>query len=194
MSIDDTQKRKRKYSGGQREHTDEDKYRTRMQTSTMNRFGRITIKRLFLGIVIVIVLIKLWQLFPSQSPRRESAPPDARAELPKWRYTNNPQGTTEERLNKLINTLTSGEELWFKRPEDDAELERSRVAWQSPVPKVQSVYKSSGSLTFKDGHFILQGKRLRILSGAMHYFRVVPQYWEDRMDKMKACGLNTLET
>ncbi|MBD2870852.1 beta-galactosidase [Paenibacillus sp. IB182493] len=28
----------------------------------------------------------------------------------------------------------------------------------------------------------------------MHYFRVVPEYWEDRLRKLKACGFNTVET
>ena len=40
--------------------------------------------------------------------------------------------------------------------------------------------------------FVLDGKKLRILSGSIHYFRVVPEYWEDRLLKMKACGLNTI--
>lgn len=35
---------------------------------------------------------------------------------------------------------------------------------------------------------------IQILSGAIHYFRVVPEYWEDRLLKLKACGLNTVET
>ena len=34
----------------------------------------------------------------------------------------------------------------------------------------------------------------RIISGAVHYFRVVPEYWEDRLLKLKACGFNTVET
>lgn len=42
--------------------------------------------------------------------------------------------------------------------------------------------------------FILDGKPFRILSGAIHYFRVVPEYWKDRLLKLKACGLNTVET
>ncbi|XP_071095299.1 beta-galactosidase-1-like protein 2 [Haliotis cracherodii] len=50
------------------------------------------------------------------------------------------------------------------------------------------------SVSFSKGHFVLGGKTLKILSGAMHYFRVVPDYWKDRMLKMKSCGLNTLET
>jgi len=42
--------------------------------------------------------------------------------------------------------------------------------------------------------FTYDGKPVRILSGAIHYFRVVPEYWKDRLLKLKACGLNTVET
>lgn len=42
--------------------------------------------------------------------------------------------------------------------------------------------------------FVYQGKPTLILSGAIHYFRVVPEYWEDRLLKLKACGFNTVET
>lgn len=42
--------------------------------------------------------------------------------------------------------------------------------------------------------FFLDGAPFRILSGAMHYFRVIPEYWEDRLSKLKAMGLNTVET
>ena len=42
--------------------------------------------------------------------------------------------------------------------------------------------------------FLLDGKPFRILAGAMHYFRIHPALWEDRFRKMKALGLNTLET
>ncbi|SEO89768.1 beta-galactosidase family protein [Paenibacillus sp. OV219] len=42
--------------------------------------------------------------------------------------------------------------------------------------------------------FYYNGEPARILSGAMHYFRIVPEYWEDRLLKMKACGFNTVET
>ncbi|CAF4358461.1 unnamed protein product [Rotaria sp. Silwood2] len=34
----------------------------------------------------------------------------------------------------------------------------------------------------------------RIFSGSLHYFRVLPQSWPDRIKKMKAAGLNTIET
>lgn len=35
---------------------------------------------------------------------------------------------------------------------------------------------------------------VRILSGAMHYFRIHPACWRDRIVKLRQCGLNTLET
>lgn len=42
--------------------------------------------------------------------------------------------------------------------------------------------------------FYLDGKPFKILSGSIHYFRVVPEYWRDRLLKLKAMGLNTVET
>ena len=42
--------------------------------------------------------------------------------------------------------------------------------------------------------FFLDGQPLKVLSGAMHYFRTLPEYWEDRLIKIKQVGLNTVET
>jgi len=42
--------------------------------------------------------------------------------------------------------------------------------------------------------FYYQDKPIQLISGAAHYFRTVPEYWEDRLLKLKACGLNTVET
>ncbi|NLM50774.1 MAG: beta-galactosidase, partial [Clostridiaceae bacterium] len=42
--------------------------------------------------------------------------------------------------------------------------------------------------------FYKDGEKIRIFSGAIHYFRVMPQYWEDSLKKLKACGFNTVET
>lgn len=50
------------------------------------------------------------------------------------------------------------------------------------------------TLTTSSTQFLLDGKPFRILSGALHYFRVVPEYWRDRLEKMRAFGLNTVET
>lgn len=50
-------------------------------------------------------------------------------------------------------------------------------------------------------NLIVQGKSLyinnepiQLISGAIHYFRIVPEYWEDRLLKLKACGFNCVET
>ena len=50
------------------------------------------------------------------------------------------------------------------------------------------------AITFSGRDFVVRGTKMKLLSGAMHYFRVPPAYWEDRMLKLKAMGLNTLET
>ena len=42
--------------------------------------------------------------------------------------------------------------------------------------------------------FYLDGNPFRIISGGMHYFRVLPEYWEDRLLKLKALGCNTVES
>lgn len=43
-------------------------------------------------------------------------------------------------------------------------------------------------------NFYLDGKPFQIISGAIHYFRIVPEYWRDRLEKLKAMGCNTVET
>lgn len=30
--------------------------------------------------------------------------------------------------------------------------------------------------------FYLDGEKVKIISGGMHYFRVVPEYWKDRLE------------
>ena len=42
--------------------------------------------------------------------------------------------------------------------------------------------------------FLLDGKPHRVLSGAVHYFRVHPDQWAHRIAMARAMGLNTIET
>ncbi len=46
----------------------------------------------------------------------------------------------------------------------------------------------------KGDRFCLDGEPFNIYSGAMHYFRTLPEYWEDRLLKLKLAGFNTVET
>ncbi|MEV8437909.1 glycoside hydrolase family 35 protein [Actinosynnema sp. NPDC051121] len=48
--------------------------------------------------------------------------------------------------------------------------------------------------TIGERDFLLDGRPFRVLSGALHYFRVHPDHWADRIDKARRMGLNTIET
>ncbi|MEA9986243.1 beta-galactosidase family protein [Subtercola sp. RTI3] len=50
--------------------------------------------------------------------------------------------------------------------------------------------------TFEIGaeHFLLNGSPYRVMAGALHYFRVHPDQWADRIHKARLMGLNTIET
>lgn len=50
------------------------------------------------------------------------------------------------------------------------------------------------NLTYDKHGFYLDGKPFRIISGAIHYFRVPKDYYYDRLLKLKQCGFNTVET
>ena len=50
-----------------------------------------------------------------------------------------------------------------------------------------------GLFEIKDD-FYLNGEKFQVISGSIHYFRVVPEYWRDRLLKLKAMGCNTVET
>ena len=45
-----------------------------------------------------------------------------------------------------------------------------------------------------DRQVIFNGKVQPVLSGAVHYFRTLPEQWHDRLLKLKCCGFNTVET
>lgn len=49
-------------------------------------------------------------------------------------------------------------------------------------------------LEIRSGNFYLNDEKLTIYSGAMHYFRIPAEYWEDRLLKLKQAGFNTVET
>lgn len=50
------------------------------------------------------------------------------------------------------------------------------------------------SFTWNNKSFYLDGKPFRIYSGAIHYFRSLPEKWEELLQKLKDMGFNTVET
>lgn len=49
-------------------------------------------------------------------------------------------------------------------------------------------------LTCSGGTLLRAGRPHRVLSGSLHYFRVHPEQWADRLRRLAALGLNTVDT
>lgn len=67
----------------------------------------------------------------------------------------------------------------------------------SNLPTLYEYYTQGGvtaGLSADQSYFTLNNKNITIYSGAMNYFRVPQEYWRDRLRKIRAAGLNTVET
>lgn len=53
---------------------------------------------------------------------------------------------------------------------------------------------ASPAIASRDGRLFRAGHPHRILAGALHYFRVHPDQWEDRLRRLAAMGANTVDT
>ncbi|KAK5650748.1 hypothetical protein RI129_001777 [Pyrocoelia pectoralis] len=65
------------------------------------------------------------------------------------------------------------------------------------LPTLYDYYTAGGinaGLSTAHEYFTLNNRNITIYSGAMHYFRVPKDYWRNRLRKMRAAGLNTVET
>ena len=49
-------------------------------------------------------------------------------------------------------------------------------------------------IDYENDRFLKDGQPFRYISGCLHYFRVPKYYWKDRLMKMKAGGLNAVQT
>ncbi|MFE2462617.1 glycoside hydrolase family 35 protein [Streptomyces sp. NPDC059402] len=52
----------------------------------------------------------------------------------------------------------------------------------------------SATLTHADGTLLRNERPHRLLAGSLHYFRVHPGHWADRLRRLAALGLNTVDT
>ena len=65
-----------------------------------------------------------------------------------------------------------------------------------PLPESATPDQFPATSRFAIGEqdFLLDGRPLQVLSGALHYFRIHPDHWADRIAKARQLGLNTIET
>ncbi len=81
-------------------------------------------------------------------------------------------------------------ELKTGKQEEEVWKEASKSAMMT-----RRARQKEGIMTFEiRDTFYLDGEPLQIISGSFHYFRTVPQYWRDRLEKLKNMGCNTVET
>ncbi|RWS14246.1 hypothetical protein B4U79_11153 [Dinothrombium tinctorium] len=62
--------------------------------------------------------------------------------------------------------------------------------------KIESIQtlKRSFVVDYENDCFLKDGEYFRFIAGSMHYFRVQPEQWFDRLTKMRAAGLNAVST
>ncbi len=58
---------------------------------------------------------------------------------------------------------------------------------------ISSHAETSFSIDYDNNRFMLDGAPFRYISGELHYFRIVPEYWLDRLTKVRAAGLNVIQ-
>lgn len=54
--------------------------------------------------------------------------------------------------------------------------------------------ESSFTIDYENNRFLRDGQPFQYISAGIHYFRVPHEYWEDRLAKIKAAGLNAIQT
>lgn len=52
---------------------------------------------------------------------------------------------------------------------------------------------SDSALSWSHETFLLDGEPFQIISGAIHYFRIHPEQWADRLARLRWLGLNTID-
>ena len=62
-----------------------------------------------------------------------------------------------------------------------------------PEP-VRTSSPAASTLSFADGRLLRAGTPFRLLAGSMHYFRVHPAQWADRMARLADLGVNAVDT
>ncbi|MFF2277739.1 glycoside hydrolase family 35 protein [Agromyces sp. NPDC058126] len=68
------------------------------------------------------------------------------------------------------------------------------MSLSTDLAAVAAAGPGTSALAIADGGFLRDGRPHRIFSGSVHYFRVHPEQWRDRLERLVALGLNTVDT
>lgn len=68
------------------------------------------------------------------------------------------------------------------------------ISFASAVPGSASASAAAPSFTIENDEFVQDGKVAHLRAGCVHYSRVPAEYWEDRLLRLKAMGLNAIQT
>uniref|UniRef100_A0A0N5AB25 Beta-galactosidase n=1 Tax=Syphacia muris TaxID=451379 RepID=A0A0N5AB25_9BILA len=57
----------------------------------------------------------------------------------------------------------------------------------------QKFYDVAPAFEYRNRSFFLDGKPFRFIGGSIHYFRIHPMLWEDRLMRVRSMGINTIQ-
>lgn len=60
------------------------------------------------------------------------------------------------------------------------------------LPLLAQGQQKQDQFIIQDGKFLYKGEPIQLICGEMHYPRIPREYWEDRIIRAKAMGLNTI--
>ncbi|RCN42476.1 hypothetical protein ANCCAN_11552 [Ancylostoma caninum] len=52
---------------------------------------------------------------------------------------------------------------------------------------------ASFAVDYPNDQFLLDGQPFRYISGSIHYFRIHPSQWKDRLQRVRALGFNAIQ-
>lgn len=56
-----------------------------------------------------------------------------------------------------------------------------------------SINAGTFSVDYNNRQFLKDGKPFRYISGSIHYMRIHPDLWNDRLQRIRALGLNVVQ-
>lgn len=61
------------------------------------------------------------------------------------------------------------------------------------APGLVQAKNQSFTIDYNHNTFLMDGQKFRYISGSIHYMRVHPDLWRDRLTKIRAAGFNAIQ-